>query len=156
MLTASRYSAELLCSHHHHHRIFNFSELTCRSSQYFSKVIVLNIHSTMSSRKSPHRQTKSSQGQESNSLLTNSDNGNYITFASGPDANHKEPSPATTQLRNTKSYLNADLDTRWTDLILIACFGTSGLIDSGAYNAYNCFTSMMVRIFVTISFCRYS
>lgn len=44
-----------------------------------------------------------------------------------------------------KDYLTADIDTRWADLILIVCFLIAGLIDSGAYNAYECFTSMQVR-----------
>ncbi|KAK3707534.1 hypothetical protein LTR37_012029 [Vermiconidia calcicola] len=41
-----------------------------------------------------------------------------------------------------KRYLNADIETRWADLILVVCFFISGLIDAGAYNAYGCFSSM--------------
>ncbi|KAK3697798.1 hypothetical protein LTR37_017263 [Vermiconidia calcicola] len=41
-----------------------------------------------------------------------------------------------------KRYLNADIGTRWADMILVVCFFISGLIDAGAYNAYGCFSSM--------------
>ncbi|KAK5132728.1 hypothetical protein LTR08_008694 [Meristemomyces frigidus] len=96
----------------------------------------------MSSRNLPSHKSKSDHGDEGNSLLagTNSD---YITFTSSPDTTSKNPSKATTRMQKARSYLTADIDTRWTDLVLVVCFGESGLIDSGAYNAYNCFTSMM-------------
>jgi hypothetical protein len=44
-----------------------------------------------------------------------------------------------------KDYLAAEVDTRWAELILIVCFFISGMIDAGAYNAYECFVSMQVR-----------
>lgn len=43
-----------------------------------------------------------------------------------------------------KEHVNADIDTRWADLVLIVCFFISGSIDAGAYNAYECFSSMQV------------
>ena len=43
-----------------------------------------------------------------------------------------------------KQYLAAEITTRWADLTLIACFFISGVIDAGAYNAYECFCSMQV------------
>lgn len=42
------------------------------------------------------------------------------------------------------NYLDAEISTRWADLVLIVCFFMAGLIDAGAYNAYQCFTSMQV------------
>ncbi|TKA34142.1 hypothetical protein B0A50_00122 [Salinomyces thailandicus] len=65
----------------------------------------------------------------------------YITFDApngGPPAKPKTP----TRLYQAKQYLNADVSNKHTDIILIICFAISGLIDSGAYNAYTCFTSM--------------
>ncbi|KAK4554708.1 hypothetical protein LTR86_008210 [Recurvomyces mirabilis] len=41
--------------------------------------------------------------------------------------------------RSWSDYLNTKITTRYTDLVLIFCFGVSGMIDSGAYNAYTCF-----------------
>jgi hypothetical protein len=38
--------------------------------------------------------------------------------------------------------LDADVDARWADLILLGCFFCSGLIDSMAFNMYACFVSM--------------
>lgn len=38
----------------------------------------------------------------------------------------------------------ADVSTRWADLVLMVNFFISGLVDSGAYNAYSCFVSMQV------------
>lgn len=48
------------------------------------------------------------------------------------------------RLQRSKAYLMCDVDTRWTDSILIFCYFLSGMIDAGAYNAYECFVSMMV------------
>jgi hypothetical protein len=47
-------------------------------------------------------------------------------------------------LLRTKDYLNADITTRWADLVLLVCFFVSGMVDAGAYNAYSCFVSMQV------------
>lgn len=44
-----------------------------------------------------------------------------------------------------QEYLNSDIDTRWAELQLIVSFFISGMIDAGAYNAYECFCSMQVR-----------
>ncbi len=41
--------------------------------------------------------------------------------------------------------LNEPIDTRWADLVLLVCFFVSGLVDAGAYNAYENFASMQVR-----------
>lgn len=38
--------------------------------------------------------------------------------------------------------LDADIDAKWADLILLGCFFCSGLIDSMAFNMYACFVSM--------------
>ena len=43
------------------------------------------------------------------------------------------------------NHLTSDIDVGRADLILIICFFISGLIDAGAYNAYECFTGMQVR-----------
>lgn len=42
-------------------------------------------------------------------------------------------------------YVNTNIDTHRADLPLIVSFFISGMIDAGAYNAYECFTSMQVR-----------
>lgn len=54
----------------------------------------------------------------------------------------KRDIPVTTVAKN---HLNAEITTRWADLVLIVCFFICGLIDAGAYNAYECFTAMQVR-----------
>ncbi|KAK4545821.1 hypothetical protein LTR36_002385 [Oleoguttula mirabilis] len=64
----------------------------------------------------------------------------YITFASPEDARKETYA---TRVQKVQGYLTADITTRWADLVLIVCFALSGLIDSGAYNAYECFVSMM-------------
>ncbi|KAH6622031.1 hypothetical protein C7974DRAFT_414705 [Boeremia exigua] len=38
--------------------------------------------------------------------------------------------------------LDADVDAKWADLILLGCFFCSGLVDSMAFNMYACFVSM--------------
>lgn len=43
-----------------------------------------------------------------------------------------------------KHYLATDISTRWTDLVFIINFFISGMIDAGAFNAYECFCSMQV------------
>jgi len=48
-----------------------------------------------------------------------------------------------------KHYLNAQIDTRRADIILIICFFISGLTDAGAYNAWRVFLSMQVSHVVT-------
>jgi len=60
------------------------------------------------------------------------------------NGNLPPPPSATGRLQRTKSYLTADISTRWADLVLMVCFFVSGLVDSGAYNAYSCFVSMQV------------
>jgi hypothetical protein len=47
-------------------------------------------------------------------------------------------------VESSKQYLEAEITTRWADLTLIVCFFISGIIDAGAYNAYECFCSMQV------------
>ena len=49
-------------------------------------------------------------------------------------------------LEKAKHYFSATVSTRWADLILLVCFFMSGLTDAGAYNAYECFTSMQVNL----------
>ncbi|KAF2844309.1 hypothetical protein T440DRAFT_512271 [Plenodomus tracheiphilus IPT5] len=41
-----------------------------------------------------------------------------------------------------KEHYLAEIDTKWADLLLLACFFCSGLIDSMAFNMYGCFVSM--------------
>lgn len=41
-----------------------------------------------------------------------------------------------------RSRLEAQIDTKWGDIVLLACFYCSGLIDSMAFNMYGCFVSM--------------
>lgn len=38
--------------------------------------------------------------------------------------------------------LDAEIDAKWADLILLGCFFCSGLVDSMAFNMYACFVSM--------------
>ena len=54
------------------------------------------------------------------------------------------PKAPTSNLKKATSYLTADISTRWADLVLMVNFFISGLVDSGAYNAYSCFVSMQV------------
>ncbi|KAH6682738.1 hypothetical protein B0J14DRAFT_673149, partial [Halenospora varia] len=39
-------------------------------------------------------------------------------------------------------HMSVDIDTSWTDLILISCFLVSGIADSVAFNVWACFASM--------------
>lgn len=41
-----------------------------------------------------------------------------------------------------KQHLNANVDPKWADTILITCFYVSGLVDSVAFNVWACFASM--------------
>lgn len=43
------------------------------------------------------------------------------------------------------TFLNTNIHTNRADVLLIISFFISGMIDAGAYNAYECFTSMQVR-----------
>ena len=45
--------------------------------------------------------------------------------------------------------LDAEIDAKWADLILLGCFYCSGLIDSMAFNMYACFVSMQTRLWTT-------
>src|ERR1700712_5638455 len=55
------------------------------------------------------------------------------------------PPPNTTGgWQTTRAYLTADVSTRCADLVLMVCFFISGLVYSGAYNAYSCFVSIQV------------
>merc|ERR1712000_599927 len=38
--------------------------------------------------------------------------------------------------------LTSDIDTRWADTILLACFFTTGMVDSIAFNTWSCFVGM--------------
>lgn len=38
--------------------------------------------------------------------------------------------------------LSAEIDTKWTDLLLLVCFLCAGIIDSMAFALYGCFVSM--------------
>jgi hypothetical protein len=58
-----------------------------------------------------------------------------------------------------QNHLTADISIRWAELQLIVSFFVSGMIDAGAYNAYECFCSMQVRSFPSathISFAKHS
>ncbi|KAF2716520.1 hypothetical protein K431DRAFT_278792 [Polychaeton citri CBS 116435] len=41
-----------------------------------------------------------------------------------------------------RNHLAADVNVKYADIVLIIMFFVSGLVDSGAYNAYECFVSM--------------
>ncbi|KAI7161049.1 hypothetical protein KC349_g3051 [Hortaea werneckii] len=79
---------------------------------------------------------------EGRPLLPNNNNerSSYITF-DAPNGAPTKHSKAST-VSKAKRYLSANVSNDYTDFILIVCFAISGLIDSGAYNAYSCFTSM--------------
>jgi hypothetical protein len=54
-----------------------------------------------------------------------------------------EEEPSWTQ--RAKCYLNEEITTQYTDFILLFCFLLTGIVDAGAYNAYQVFVSMVVR-----------
>jgi hypothetical protein len=58
--------------------------------------------------------------------------------------NYREPS----RLRRR---LDAPIDPKWADIILLGCFFCSGLIDSMAFNMYGCFVSMQTGMSFPIS-----
>ena len=71
------------------------------------------------------------------------------SYRDGPrDSNGNPPPPPsdTSSSEKATSYLMADVSTRWADLVLMVNFFISGLVDSGAYNAYSCFVSMQVSL----------
>lgn len=41
-----------------------------------------------------------------------------------------------------RSRFTSDIDTAWADTILVGCFFVAGIVDSVAFNTYNCFVSM--------------
>ncbi|OAG45102.1 hypothetical protein AYO21_00450 [Fonsecaea monophora] len=47
--------------------------------------------------------------------------------------------PLPTRLR---LWLTSDVDTRWADTILLACFFVTGMVDSVAFNTWSCFVGM--------------
>ncbi|KIW28945.1 uncharacterized protein PV07_04797 [Cladophialophora immunda] len=47
--------------------------------------------------------------------------------------------PVPTRLR---LWLTSDIDTRWADTILLACFFVTGMVDSVAFNTWSCFVGM--------------
>ena len=57
------------------------------------------------------------------------------------------PQNISSNWQDAKTYLNAELSTKWAEIVLFACFFVSGFVDAGAYNAYECFISMQVRAF---------
>ncbi|KAK5118858.1 hypothetical protein LTR62_000067 [Meristemomyces frigidus] len=83
----------------------------------------------------PHR--GNDQGQED--ALLSTPTRHYESFAGHPNGAKQSQS---NNMQSWADYLNTNIATRHTDLILIVCFAVSGLIDSGAYNAYTCFMSM--------------
>ena len=40
------------------------------------------------------------------------------------------------------SRFTTDVNTKWSDLLLLLCFFVAGLVDSAAFNMYGCFVSM--------------
>ena len=84
------------------------------------------------------RKTPRRDSYEGNPLLAGISR-DYITFNGTDESTSRDD---LSRLGKVRGYLTADISTRWADLILIVCFALSGLIDSGAYNAYECFTSM--------------
>jgi hypothetical protein len=44
--------------------------------------------------------------------------------------------------RHTHRFLSHELDASWMGAIVVTCFFTSGLIDSVAFNTWNCFVGM--------------
>ena len=45
-------------------------------------------------------------------------------------------------VKRIQTYLNSELCTQYTSLVLVTCFFVSGLIDSVAFNSWSCFVSM--------------
>ncbi|ETN46742.1 uncharacterized protein HMPREF1541_00931 [Cyphellophora europaea CBS 101466] len=54
----------------------------------------------------------------------------------------KRLSVVSDQAKNTHKYLSQELDIQWMGLPILICFFTSGLIDSVAFNSWNCFVGM--------------
>lgn len=46
------------------------------------------------------------------------------------------------QVKDTHKYLGQELDIQGMGLVILICFFTSGLIDSVAFNSWNCFVGM--------------
>lgn len=82
----------------------------------------------------------STHNDEQQPLLNGASNGALDHGARSTRADFQKPS----RWQRTRDWLQQDVDTTNADLVLIVCFFLAGLIDSGAYNAYTCFTHMMV------------
>lgn len=46
--------------------------------------------------------------------------------------------------RRAVAQLQVDISSRHTEWLLLACFFVNGMVDAGAYNAYECFVGMVV------------
>jgi uncharacterized membrane protein YoaK (UPF0700 family) len=69
--------------------------------------------------------------------------GGYIDIAiMGADSGSVDEVGDMKKKASIRSRLEAQIDTKWADVVLLACFYCSGLIDSMAFNMYGCFVSM--------------
>ena len=69
---------------------------------------------------------------------------------------HRHPNGNATKSKNTTKnglleHLHTNVDSKRADIPLIISFFIAGMIDAGAYNAYECFCSMQVRHYSTPS-----
>lgn len=102
-----------------------------------------NQHSLRGRREPPLRPHAPKLSEERQLLLSFYQRYSYRDGPRDPNVNSNIPPPVVaTKSQKLQQYLLADVSTRWADLILIVCFLISGLVDSGAYNAYSCFVSM--------------
>jgi hypothetical protein len=54
----------------------------------------------------------------------------------------KSRSVMSDQAKHTHKYLSHELDVQSMGMVILLCFFTSGLIDSVAFNSWNCFVGM--------------
>lgn len=56
-----------------------------------------------------------------------------------PEKDFQQSLPWLTRLRLR---FTSDIDSKWGDIILLACFFTTGMVDAIAFNTWNCFVGM--------------
>ena len=56
--------------------------------------------------------------------------------------------------RTTHRFLSHELDSSWMGLVIVICFFTSGIIDSVAFNTWNCFVAMQTGRRIQVAFAR--
>lgn len=80
-----------------------------------------------------------------------------VNRRSDHDASRDEEQPLLENLRAApklgwRGYMQADICRDWADLVLLACYVVTGLLDSAAISTWGSFVSMQTGLFSTLFF----